>query len=305
MAEFPHIFIQAPTREAFEAALTDGRVSQHQVAFIEDTHEIWARGKYYPCPYTKEEIDEKIIKKIDDLELGATPNATQIEIALGEITNTVLTAATSEKAGLMTAEDRVNFDELCLLTYGNNTTLTMSGSTTSIEKGIENTVTVTWDVKFNGTSVTPSSVDIKKGNTSVSTSTTTKSITDKITDTTTYNTSIVYRGVTKTASRTYNAYYPKFYGGSTKTTLVEADILALTKQAITASAAGTYNITSADNQYVWFCIPSNMNITKITLGGFGVPLETPITVAITNKGNYKCYRSSNPLSAGTRSFVIA
>lgn len=69
MAEFPHIFIQAPTREAFDAALTDGRVSQHQVAFIEDTHEIWARGKYYPCPYTKEEIDEKIIKKINDLEL--------------------------------------------------------------------------------------------------------------------------------------------------------------------------------------------------------------------------------------------
>lgn len=65
MAEFPHIFIQAPTREAFEAALTDGRVSQHQVAFIEDTHEIWARGKYYPCPYTKAEIDQ-MIKDLDD-----------------------------------------------------------------------------------------------------------------------------------------------------------------------------------------------------------------------------------------------
>lgn len=65
MAEFPHIFIQAPTREVFEAALTDGRVSQHQVAFIEDTHEIWARGKYYPCPYTKAEIDQ-MIKNLND-----------------------------------------------------------------------------------------------------------------------------------------------------------------------------------------------------------------------------------------------
>lgn len=65
MAEFPHIFIQAPTREAFETALTDGRVSQHQIAFIEDTHEIWARGKYYPCPYTKAEIDQ-MIKNLDD-----------------------------------------------------------------------------------------------------------------------------------------------------------------------------------------------------------------------------------------------
>lgn len=305
MAEFPHIFIQASTRESFETALADGRVSQHQIAFIEGTQEIWARGKYYPCPYTKEEIDEKIIKKIDDLELIATLDSEQVQIALGEITNTILTAATAEKAGLMTAEDRVNFEELCLLTYGSNTTLTMGGSTTSIEKGIENTVTVSWDVKFNGTTVTPTSVSVTKGSTSVSTSTTNKSITDKISDTTTYNTSIVYRGVTKTASRTYNAYYPKFYGGSAKTALVEADVTALTKQAITSSAAGTYSVTSTDNQYVWFCVPSSMNIAKVTLGGFEVPLEEPTTVAITGKGNYKCYRSSNPLSAGTRSFVIA
>ena len=305
MAEFPHIFISVDTRAKFEQALEEGRVSQYQIAFIEDTHEIWARGKYYPCPYTKEEIDEKIIKKIDDLELGNNPDATQVEITLGEITNTVIAAATSEKAGLMTAEDRVNFEELCLLTYGNNTTLTLGGSTTSVEKGVENTITISWDVKFNGTSVTPSQIDVKKGSTSVSTSTTTKSITDKITDTTTYTANIIYRGVPKTASRTYNAYYPKFYGGSAKTTLVETDVLALIKQTITSTAAGTFNITSSDDQYVWLCVPSTMNITKVTLGGFGVPLEAPITVAITNKGNYKCYRSSNPLSAGTRSFVIA
>lgn len=53
--------IQAKTRVGFEAALQKGQVSQEQVAYIEDTSEIWARGKYYPCPYTKNEIDQKLI----------------------------------------------------------------------------------------------------------------------------------------------------------------------------------------------------------------------------------------------------
>lgn len=87
MAEFPHIFISADTRAKFEQALEDDRVSQYQIAFIEDTHEIWARGKYYPCPYTKTEID-KIIKDLQDSKVDVeTYNAAieRLENALGEL----------------------------------------------------------------------------------------------------------------------------------------------------------------------------------------------------------------------------
>lgn len=87
MAEFPHIFISVDTRAKFEQALEDGRVSQYQIAFIEDTHEIWARGKYYPCPYTKTEID-KIIKDLQDSKVDVeTYNAAieRLESALGEL----------------------------------------------------------------------------------------------------------------------------------------------------------------------------------------------------------------------------
>lgn len=217
----------------------------------------------------------------------------------------IIPAVTTTKAGVMTAEDKVNFDELCLLTYGNNTALTMGGSTQTIEKGVNNSVTVTWNVTFNGTAITPATVSVKKGTTELSTSTTTKSLTDTLTDSATYTTTITYRGVTKTASRSYNAYYPKYYGGNAATSLTSANITALTKQAISSTASGTYNVTCAENQYIWFCVPSTMTINKITMGGFSFPILAAVTVAVTGKGNYKCYRSENLMSAGTRSFVIS
>ena len=50
---------------------------------------------------------------------------------------------------------------------------------------------------------------------------------------------------------------------------------------------------------------NNISSLANTLGGFAVPMEAYIERAVTGKGLYKCYRTSNPLSAGTRSFVIS
>ena len=60
MAQINEQFIQVKTKANFESRLSAGDVKDTSIAFIEDTNEIWARGKYYPCPYTKSEIDQKL-----------------------------------------------------------------------------------------------------------------------------------------------------------------------------------------------------------------------------------------------------
>lgn len=179
--------------------------------------------------------------------------------------------------------------------------ISLSASKTAIEKGVPTNVSINHSAKFDGKNLT---YTLMVDNAALASS-------YSVSDTKTFQCVFKINNadpklVTDIArSVTVSAYYPKYYGGSAKTALTSDDVLALTKQNISGGAGGTANITSAAEQYVWFCIPSYMNISKVTLGGFAVPLEAAATVAVAGKGNYKCYRTTNPLSAGTRSFVIS
>lgn len=108
---------------------------------------------------------------------------------------------------------------------------------------------------------------------------------------------------------TVNAYYPKYVGGAKDEDAPIGELMAmLTKQPISSSAYGTYNVTSLDDQYIWFCIPDTMTINKVTLNGFTVSMEEPIIKEVgsgENIHNYNCYRTTNRLSAGTRNFVVS
>lgn len=85
------------------------------------------------------------------------------------------------------------------------------------------------------------------------------------------------------------------------------------KQTVRTSAAGTYNVTVAnDGDYVWLLVPRGFSpIKKATLSGFDFPLETPTVVyvggtsALTGGIPYSCYRSSNQYAAGNLSIVIS
>lgn len=87
------------------------------------------------------------------------------------------------------------------------------------------------------------------------------------------------------------------------------------KQTVRTSAAGTYNVTVAnDGDYVWLLVPRGFAaIKKATLSGFDFPLETPTVVyvggtsALTGGSGipYSCYRSSNQYAAGNLSIVIS
>lgn len=70
MAEIKEQFIQVKTKANFVTKLTNGEIKDSSIAFIEDSSEIWAKGKYYPCPYTKESLDNKFNEYISLLQKG-------------------------------------------------------------------------------------------------------------------------------------------------------------------------------------------------------------------------------------------
>lgn len=71
---YKKLFVYAPTQAIFEVALRNEVADKDAIAFIDNPREIWAQGIYYPCPYSKEELDdlfqnnkeefEKIIEKL-------------------------------------------------------------------------------------------------------------------------------------------------------------------------------------------------------------------------------------------------
>lgn len=181
----------------------------------------------------------------------------------------------------------------------------VSVSPSIIEKGVPTKVAVKNTVTFSGATYTPLSVNLKKGDSSLST-TPNGSIDDTVNDTTTYTMDVTFiTNVSKTVSGKVTAVYPMYFGSNAATTLDSSKILAMTKQALKTSPNGTYNVNVAQGNYMWLCIPSSMNINKVTSSGFDVPMESPSTVAVTGKENYKCYRSSSQFNAGTVNIVIS
>lgn len=55
--ELSGLLIKAKTKEAFLEHLQSGNILSNSIVFILDTHEIWTQGQYWPCPYTKDEIN--------------------------------------------------------------------------------------------------------------------------------------------------------------------------------------------------------------------------------------------------------
>lgn len=201
-------------------------------------------------------------------------------------------------------------DEVWEVLYSQFTQISgFSVSPTIIEKGVNADITIRGNNLFNSKPLVPETLSVKRGTTVInSTPIASLNVKDTINttdDRTTYTLSITSKGVTKTATANVNAYYPMYFGHSTKAALTGEDVLGFTKQAIKSSPNGTYNMTGiAEGEYVWLCVPSNFNITKVTSSGFGVPMAAAITVTVEGKGSYKCYRTEGALKAGNFNFVI-
>lgn len=106
--------------------------------------------------------------------------------------------------------------------------------------------------------------------------------------------------IVKSSAITLNA--KKFYYGNGDATLSsESDIKSLTggNSIEKATMAGTYSINKELNKYLWFC--GSGTLTKITSGGFEVPVNSVVTV-----DGYNCYRISGVnAETATDTFVVS
>lgn len=183
-------------------------------------------------------------------------------------------------------------------------------SPTIIEKGVATDINISGRFLFAGNPLTPDTLTLKMNdhvisNQPVNNLSGTKDTLTTTNDRITYFVSITAHGVTKNASATVSTYYPCYFGHTTKTIIVGTDVLSFSKQSIKSSPNGTYSMSDiSQGEYVWLCIPSNFNINSVTSSGFSVPMEAAISVPVEGKGNYKCYRTSSSLVAGTFNFVI-
>lgn len=183
-------------------------------------------------------------------------------------------------------------------------------SPTIIEKGVATDINISGRFLFAGSPLTPDTLTLKMNdkvisNQPVNNLSGTKDTLTTTNDRITYSVSITAHGVTKNASATVSTYYPCYFGHTTKTIIVGTDVLSFSKQSIKSSPNGTYSMSDiSQGEYVWLCVPSNFNINSVTSSGFSVPMEAAISVPVEGKGNYKCYRTSSSLVAGTFNFVI-
>ena len=185
--------------------------------------------------------------------------------------------------------------------YKQHARIIFTVSPTIIEKGINTVINLSWQYTYNDQSIKPESM-VLKSNGAVLESVN-QTYTDTINSTKSYQVIAVNEGVTKTSSTiTVNAYYPMYFGEGSDTFNQFELITINNKRPIASNPRGDIYITFTGGKYLWLCIPSNMNISKVTSGGFAVPMETPITQTINE--SYKCYRSTGTINKGTVNFTI-
>lgn len=175
--------------------------------------------------------------------------------------------------------------------------------------GKDHTITVTVTPK-NGT---PTSVTINgTAATQQANGTWTASFTKNTQGSTSYPVVASYKGKNYTASPSVNAYLPTFAGIVAAALIGDLNVVGLPRKS--SNIKGTYSLSNTQSggstYYAWFCANST-TISKITSGGFDVPLEVVATKSVTVGGKaftYNCYRSTNNVKASagsTVSYVVA
>lgn len=183
--------------------------------------------------------------------------------------------------------------------------VSLSVSPTIVEAGTPTEVTINWNATLKGQPINDVA-DFTLNSTSVKGTTSKKeTITDTTPTTKTYTLITSYNGRSNTSKVNLSVVGAMYFGFDAADNVSNLTINALGKQNLKTTPNGTYTLTnSTDGHYLWLCVPDTMTINKVTLNGFDVPMEAQ-QGKTTSLGNYKCYRNSNALVAGTYTFVIS
>ena len=169
--------------------------------------------------------------------------------------------------------------------------------------GDAQTMTVGWTVKRRGKDVVPTSQSLRVNSETLAIADGAK--TASINVNTEGNTTVVLHveaeGMTGEATKAVTMVRAMYFGFAAAETAADLNIQSTGKQPIKTTPNGSYTLSNAeDGSYLWLCVPDTMSISKVTSGGFDVPMEAAET-----KEGYKCYRSSNAIVAGTYNYQIA
>ena len=114
-----------------------------------------------------------------------------------------------------------------------------------------------------------------------------------------YSVTCNVNNVNKTVNKTLKAVNKIYYGAGTTYT----DAVNIYSPSI--NPKGHYNVTvQTSESYIYFNVPNYMEINNAILSGFEFPLDEPTTVTIDGT-EYKSYRSSNTVDAGTYEIIIS
>lgn len=152
---------------------------------------------------------------------------------------------------------------------------------------------------------TISSHKILKGSTEISSRTSPNlNGSDPSTNTTTditYTTEAVINGVKVSKESTVYVRYPIYFGAAATWDAINNDSH---KAPAKTNPVWTYYINVSQNGYsVFFNVPSEMSITKVTVSGFDMPFKPYVSKTIDCKA-YKSYESTNTYTTGTLDVVI-
>jgi len=188
------------------------------------------------------------------------------------------------------------------LALGAKVTLTASPSV--VYKGMETNISLIGSMS----AVTPSSLTIKDGDTTIATSTNSASVSGTATATITGNSKAftcqgVIEGVTLLGSVTVNARNPIYYGFGASYSDVA---VAAHKLAATTTAARTYSGTaSANGQHFYILVPSDISdVSSFTMGGAPFAMNA-VSQQTIGGVTYRVHESSVIYNSGTTVNVAA
>lgn len=163
-----------------------------------------------------------------------------------------------------------------------------------IQEGVPTQVTITGVLAGD----TPDEIAITiNGETTVVENSNTASVTITLAESTTVTGYAIQSGLTYEDSINVDAVNLIKYGSGS----VYTDA---TNSKLKLNPKGTYNINvQTAESYIFFIVPSTMEITKATMNGFGFPLDEP-TINTISGTEYKVYKSSNTYDIGSLTIEI-
>lgn len=260
-------------------------------------------------------LEGKINKKVDNVEGKSLVSDTEIA-KLGTVqegaTRTVVDETLSVTSSNPVANKEVTrkINALWDQAFPVSLDARISGGTYEFD-GKSHSVTVGYTI-VNGTVEGTTITDVTIAGTSVGTGATGSRVIEKTNQgTTSYEVKAVVNGTSYTKSVTANAWLPSFAAIVAVDDVANLTLADLKNQG--SSIKKTFKLTnpkgsSETPHYTWFCVPSGQTISKVTSGGFNVPINAAVAKKFTIGGQeftYSCYRTDGDVTPASVTYVCS